>query len=129
MRAERMRGMTLTELDGYAKAMGISAKAGKTVEDKIAIITGKRERAATLEVLGVQITVTIKAAHDGRVSELLGKSGRTEQDLRRAFELMLGKEQLDQLRDAATDEDGTFDEQAYSFGLNSILGSDELKNF
>lgn len=121
--------MSVDELDGYAKALGIDVRAGKTAEEKAKIISERRGRVATVTVLGMQLDVPVKRAHDKRVSELLDKDGRTTEDIDEAFRIILGDEQLDALRLATTDDDGTVDEAALSYAYNAILGSDELKNF
>lgn len=129
MNAENMRNMTDDELEGYAKALGFTLKAVKGHDAKVEFIQKRREKAAELSVLGVNLSIPIKAAHDKRVRDLLTKDERTDEDVVELFRLMLGDEQLQALFDAATDEDGTVDEPALSFAFNSILGSKELKNF
>lgn len=121
--------MGVGELDGYAKALGIDVRAGRTAEEKAKIISERRGRVATVTVLGMQLNVPVKRAHDKRVSALLAKDGRTMADVDEAFRIMLGDEQMEAVRLASTDEDGTVDEAALSYAYNAILGSDELKNF
>ena len=129
MNPDRMRSMSASELDAYAEALGFSARAGRTAEAKIKIIEERRGRTAELSVLGVQLSVPVKRAHDGRFSALLDKEGRTGDDVRDAFKFLLGEEQHAELTAAATDEDGTLDEAAIAYAYNALLGSKELKNF
>lgn len=129
MNPDRMRSMSASELDAYAEALGFSARAGRTADAKIKIIEERRGRAAELSVLGVQLSVPVKRAHDGRFSALLDKKDRTNDDVRDAFVFLLGEEQHAELVAAATDEDGTLDEAAIAYAYNALLDSRELKNF
>lgn len=129
MNRENMLRMSERELDAYARSMGFSAHAAKGAEAKADLIDARRNRSVTVSALGVELEVTLKAAHDERFSALIGSATRTDEDVRRAFRLLLGDEQYEALVAAATDEDGTVDGAALSFGLNQILSSDELKNY
>ena len=116
------------ELDRYANAIGISTAAAKTAAQKVALIEKARERSVTVEALGVVLELPAKRVRDQRFSDLMNKDGRTDDDLKEAFALLLGESQYAQLVEAATDEDGTVDAIALGFALNSILTSDALKN-
>lgn len=116
------------ELDRYANAIGISTAAAKTAAQKVALIEKERTRSVTVEALGVVLELPAKRVRDQRFSDLMNKSDRTDDDLKEAFELLLGESQYAQLVEAATDEDGTVDAIALGFALNSILTSDALKN-
>lgn len=129
MKRENLERMTDEELEGYAQALGFTAKGAKGRDGVLRLIEKRRERTADISVLGVDLSVKVKGAHDRRVSELLNKDGRTDADVFEAFRLMLGDGQLQALVDAATDDDGTVDEPALSFAFSSILGSQDLKNF
>lgn len=129
MNSEFLRAMGPDELDAYAQALGFSAKAGKTAAAKVKIIEERRARTASVTVIGVQLEIPIKRAHDARVDELLGREGRTREDVVAAFDLLLGPEQHAELTRAATDEDGTVDDAALSLAYNALLASKELKNF
>lgn len=129
MNPEYMKRMGSKELEAYAQAMGFTTAAGKDAAAKVEIINRKRERAAEVSVLGVDLSVPVKRAHDKRVNDLLNKRGRTDADVMEAFRILLGDDQMAELVKAATDEDGTYDEVALSFAFNSILASKQLKNF
>ncbi len=116
------------ELDRYANAIGISTAAAKTAAQKVALIEKERARSVTVEALGVVLELPAKRVRDQRFSDLMNKDGRTDDDLKEAFALLLGESQYAQLVEAATDEDGTVDAIALGFALNSILTSDALKN-
>lgn len=116
------------ELDRYANAIGISTAAAKTAAQKVALIEKERTRSVTVEALGVVLELSAKRVRDQRFSDLMNKDGRTDDDLKEAFALLLGESQYAQLVEAATDEDGTVDAIALGFALNSILTSDALKN-
>lgn len=129
MNSEAMARMSAAELDAYARAMGFTAAAGKTAEDKIRIIEAKRSREVTVTVLGTVLSIPVKRAHDKRFSELMGKRPRTDGDVEEAFRILLGDEQFDELYRAATDEDGTLDEAAIAYAFSALLGNADLKNF
>ena len=120
--------MSEEELDRYANAIGISTAAAKTAAQKVALIEKERSRSVTVEALGVVLELPAKRVRDQRFSDLMNKSDRTDDDLKEAFELLLGESQYAQLVEAATDEDDTVDAIALGFALNSILTSDALKN-
>lgn len=120
--------MSEEELDRYANAIGISTAAAKTAAQKVALIEKERSRSVTVEALGVVLELPAKRVRDQRFSDLMNKDGRTDDDLKEAFALLLGESQYAQLVEAATDEDGTVDAIALGFALNSILTSDALKN-
>lgn len=129
MNSECMGRMTPKELEAYAKAMGFTTKAAAGAEAKADLIAKRRNRVVEMRVIGVDLSVPIKRAHDKRVSDLLGKRGRTDADVTEAFRLLLGDDQLKAVHDAATDEDGTVDEAAITYAFNAVLENPELKNF
>lgn len=128
MNPKYLKLMGEEELDRYANAIGISTAAAKTAAQKVALIEKERSRSVTVEALGVVLELPAKRVRDQRFSDLMNKSDRTDDDLKEAFELLLGESQYAQLVEAATDEDGTVDAIALGFALNSILTSDALKN-
>lgn len=128
MNPKYLKLMGEEELDRYANAIGISTAAAKTAAQKVALIEKERARSVTVEALGVVLELPAKRVRDQRFSDLMNKDGRTDDDLKEAFALLLGESQYAQLVEAATDEDGTVDAIALGFALNSILTSDALKN-
>ena len=58
---------------------------------------------------------------------MLSDAARTDADVYRTLGLMLG-EQMGELVDAVTDEDGTVDSAALALAFVRIITSDELKN-
>lgn len=128
MNPKYLKLMGEEELDRYANAIGISTAAAKTAAQKVALIEKERTRSVTVEALGVVLELPAKRVRDQRFSDLMNKDGRTDDDLKEAFALLLGESQYAQLVEAATDEDGTVDAIALGFALNSILTSDALKN-
>ncbi len=129
MNREYLERMSAKELDEYAETLGIISKVAKSKADKISLIERRREKVATIRALGVDFEVPIKRAHDMRVSELLGKDGRTDAETEEAMRLLLGDEQLAELAKACTEEDGTVDVLAMGLAYVRILTSEELKNF
>lgn len=128
MNPEYLKKMSAEELEAYAKSMGFTTAAAPDIEDKVRIIEGKRNRAAHLTVLGVDLEIPIKRANDKRVNDVLTRGG-TRDELERAFRLLLGDAQYDELMAACVDEDGTVDEPAISYAYGALIESDELKNF
>lgn len=82
-----------------------------------------------VSVLGVDLRVPVRAAHDLRFTQLVSKPDRTDDDIETAMTMLLGEEQMGALREAATEDDGTVDQDALAFAYARILSSDELKNF
>ena len=129
MNAKYLERMSAKELDEYAQALGIMSKAAKSKQDKISLIEHRREKIATVRALGIDFEIPIKRAHDKRVSELLDKDGRTDAETEEAMRLLLGDEQMDELANACTEEDGTIDVSAMGVAYVRILTSEQLKNF
>lgn len=129
MNTESMRKMSVSELEAYAQYMGFTLKAAKSPEDKIALIEGKRSREVEVTVLGVPLSVPIKRLHDKRVTDLLAKTGRTDEDTVEMFRLIVGDAGWDAIVAAATEEDGTVDSDAIGFAIASVITNKELKNY
>lgn len=129
MNPKYMQLMSAEELEQYAQALGFTAKAAPTAEGKVELITSRRERSVEIGVLGLTVAVPMKAMRDKRVTDLLNKEGRGEEDLDAAFRIVLGKAQQDAIVAACTDPDGTVDNVALGLAYGRILNSEELKNF
>lgn len=121
--------MSEAELDKYASVMGVSLEGYLNKEAKIGAIQERRERCAYISTLGITFTIPLKRVHDKRVSDLLGKAGRTDEETEEAMRLLLGDEQMAELISACTDEDGIFDVDAMALAFVAIITSDQLKNF
>ncbi len=128
MNREAMERMSAGELDAYARVLGIDLRGAKGSQRKIEVITRRRERCAEIRVLGLDLEVPVRRAHDRRVNELLS-GGRTDADMVEALGLLLGEEQFEALEAACTEEDGVFDVEAFAFAAATVLGSPDLKNF
>ena len=124
-----LKKMDEAELEAYAGTMGFSVKAGGSRDEKVAIIRRKRERVAELTVLGVPIRVPVKRAHDKRVTDLISKRDRSDEETVELFRLLVGEEGWEELLAAATEEDGTVDNDALAYALRTVLFSRELKNY
>lgn len=129
MNASAMAKMSAAELDAYAKHLGLNVSAETTVEGKVRAIQRRRERVATIEVLGTELSIPIKNMGDLRFTGIVNNVRRTTDELMQAFAMLLGEKQHKELIKAATDEDGVIDEPALSFAYCAILDSSELKNF
>ena len=127
MNKEAMARMSAEELDEYGRVLGIEMRPAKTAAQKMARIGSKRDRTATVTALGMQFEVPMKALSDKRVTDVLSDAARTDADVYRTLGLMLG-EQMGELVDAVTDEDGTVDSAAIALAFVRIITSDELKN-
>ena len=128
MNKDAMAAMSAEELDRYGRVLGIEMKPARTKAQKIALIASKRERSATVTALGMQFEVPAKALSDKRLNDILAKQEHTDEDILTALELMIGTEQLRDLADACTDEDGTVDAPALALAFVMITESAELKN-
>ena len=122
MRTEALNAMTDEELEQYARTLGFTTKAAKSHDAKVRLIAKRRER-------GVDLRLPVRAAHDLRFTQLISKPDRTDDDIEAAMAMLLGEEQMGALREAATEDDGTVDQDALAFAYARILSSDELKNF
>ena len=128
MNKAAMERMSAEELDEYGKLLGIEMRPAKTEAQKIALISTRRERTATVCALGMQFEVPMKALSDKRVTDILQADERTDADVLAVLEVMLGESQFAQLIEAVTDEDGTIDVTALALAFVRIVTSDELKN-
>lgn len=129
MRTEALNAMTDEELEQYARTLGFTTKAAKSHDAKVRLIAKRRERGVDVSALGVDLRVPVRAAHDLRFTQLISKPDRTDDDIETAMTMLLGDEQMGALREAATEDDGTVDQDALAFAYTRILSSDELKNF
>lgn len=128
MRHEVLMGMSKSELDDYAKVIGLDVTAKKTIALKVDAIETRRERVADIEVLGLTLSIPVKRMHDKRVTDICSKP-LTDELATELLGLLLGDEQEAKLIEAATDEDGTVDVEAMGLAIASITQSEELKNF
>ncbi|MGN0034645.1 MAG: hypothetical protein ACI364_02830 [Coriobacteriales bacterium] len=130
MNTERLKAMSLTDIDGYARVLGLDTTGKKTKEAKVAAIEKARQRVAEVDVLGVTCTVPVRAVHDLGVGRTLRKGGRmTDAEAEELMERLLGDEQFAAVMEAATDDDGVVDSDAFGFGFWQLVNSDDLKNF
>lgn len=129
MRTEALNAMTDEELEQYARTLGFTTKAAKSHDAKVRLIAKRRERGVDVSALGVDLRVPVRAAHDLRFTQLINKPDRTDDETEAAMAMLLGEEQMGALREAATEEDGTVDQDALAFAYMRVLSSDELKNF
>ena len=129
MRHDVLMSMSKTELDSYAAVLGFDVSGKKTIPQKVAQIEKRRERTAEVEVLGLTVSIPIKRMHDKRVTDLMSKRPMTDQCATDLLVLLLGDDQMSQLINRATDDDGTVDVDAMGLAIARILGSEDLKNF
>lgn len=127
MNKDNLARMGSKELDAYAQTMGFSAKGARGAEAKRELIERRRARCAELTVLGVDLSIPVKRAHDKRVVDLM--NSKDDGKMMDGMRLLLGDEQFAELVAACTEEDGTSDVAAMAYAVIAITGSDELKNF
>lgn len=128
MKTENLEQMTAKELDDYAKTLGIT-KLPNGVKSKVELIQKRREREATIKVAGLELVIPIKRFHDKKVSEVLSSPAASDGDLERILNYLIGDEQMQEVIDACTDEDGTFDLEGLAYIFTTVITSPKLKNF
>lgn len=129
MKRSTLLRMTPEQLDGYARMLGLDVSGHETVEEKADAIEARRERVATIDVAGLSLTVPMKRLHDKRLIDKYEGGVKTNSELEDFISDLLGEKQMQSLRDACTDEDGTVDADGYMVLLESINVAEELKNF
>ena len=121
--------MTDEQVDEYAASLGIDVSGCKTKAEKIKKAEARREHVATVNVIGLRIKVTSKRIHDLRFMEKYEGSENTNSNRESFIRDLVGDEQMKEIREACTDDDGTVDADGYLVVLNAINQADELKNF
>ncbi len=130
MRKEYLQEMSASEIDTYAKCIGVDTSKAKQKARKIAIICESRERSAEIDVLGMTLSVPIKKMHDKRITDRASNVvDLSELEFEQLMVDIIGQEQMDALSERCTDEDGTVDIDALALALTSVITSDKLKNF
>ena len=124
-----MARMSASELDEYAKALGITKLGHKTAKEKMEAIEKRRDKKAAIRVAGMELNVPLKVFHDKRVTDILQKPNPSEGDLEQVLERLLGEEQMNEVVEACTEDDGTFDVNALGYIFTKIITSPKLKNF
>lgn len=124
-----MMEMSLEQLDQYGQVCGIDVTGKKTKAQKVALIEERRGRVAEVDVLGITLTVPVRALHDKRVTDILDRGGMTEADADWLMTALLGEEQYAQLVERCTDDDGVVDVHAVGVAFGTIVSSPELKNY
>lgn len=129
MNKEAMQNMTVRELEDYANSLGFTLKAATDKADKIDLLERKRARAATVSVLGMELSIEVKRFRSSKFADVINDRDRTAAKLCDAFAGLLGEEQYAKLIDACTEDDGEVDEDALAFAFATIIKSDELKKY
>lgn len=129
MNKEAMQNMTVRELEDYANSLGFTLKAATDKADKIDLLERKRARAATVSVLGLELSIEVKRFRSSKFADVINDRDRTAAKLCDAFAGLLGEEQYAKLIDVCTEDDGEVDEDALAFAFATIIKSDELKKY
>ena len=128
MRREVLLASSDTQIEEYGRRIGVDVTGIDGREAKVAAIMDARQRTAEIDVFGTMVSVPIRAFHDKRVTDRLGKR-ITDAQLEKLMRDALGKEQYASIEAICTDEDGVVDVDAMGMALHAILNSDALKNF
>lgn len=128
MKHEVLMGMSLTELDQYARICGIDATGRDTREEKVALIEERRGRVAEVELLGKVFTVPVRKMHDKHVTDALAGNAPDE-EIVRVFRELLGEDQHAEVLELCTDEDGVVDGEAYALAMARLITCEDLKNY
>lgn len=129
MRHETLARMSEVQLDAYADLLGIDTRNIDGVDAKVDEIESRRGRVAEVGVLGITVTIPMKRLHDRRIMDRYSGKAMTNSTLEDFIRDLVGDDQMDAIRDACTDEDGTVDSEALLYAYTCINGADELKNF
>lgn len=128
MKRENIERMSDEELEQYARLLGVILDAAHSRDEKISLVERKREKRVTVTALGIDFDITIRRVRDKRVSDLLARGNRTDEETDEAIRLLLGDGQYQTLLDAVTDDDGVVDVDAMGLAFVRIITADELKN-
>lgn len=129
MREEALLEMSAEDIERYGRIIGVDVSGKRTKRQKADAIAEARARTATVCVLGLPCEVPIRRMHDKRVTDLLAKRARTDEDYMAVMRAALGDDQYASVMERATDEDGTVDNDALGLAYTQIVESDELKNY
>lgn len=121
--------LSAAELDEYASALGVDTTKLRGQKAKLRLIEERRERVATIPVLGLDLRVPVKRLHDKRLTDRIRKPRHTDEETEEIMRDLLGQEQFDSVVERCTDEDGTVDVDAMALAYVKVLTSGELKNF
>ena len=122
MKSEFLRQMSRDELDQYARIAGYDLGKARSVDAKVSAIEEAREHVATVKVLGgLDIEIPISRMHDKRLSDLLGKPDKSDEDVERLFVGLVGEDQAKAVEERCTEEDGAIDVDAYSLAVAQVL--------
>lgn len=129
MKHDLLLSSTSAQIDAYGRMIGVDVSGLKTKKAKVARIESVRERVADIDVLGLTLHVPIKRMHDKRITDRINDPNMDDEKLSALMRDLLGDDQLAEVVDACTDEDGTIDTDALGIAWLSIEYSPELKNF
>ncbi|MDD6565956.1 MAG: hypothetical protein PUF11_04105 [Parafannyhessea umbonata] len=130
MKPEYLRQMSREELDQYASIAGYDLGKARSVDAKVSAIQEAREHVAAVKVLGgLEIEIPISRMHDKRLSDLLAKQDKTDDDVERLFVGLVGEDQAKAVEERCTDDDGAIDVDAYSLAIAQVLHARAAKNF
>lgn len=128
MKKEYLLQLSDAELEDYAKALNIPLKALKAANNKAEFLNKRWEQAVTITVFDHEFVIYTKRLRDKRFSDLISKPNPSDLEFEQAIELLMGKEQINELYEICTDDDGTVDTAALAVAFTHILNSPELKN-
>lgn len=131
MKHEYLMQMDADGLEAYAACMGIDISNLKTKKAKVEKIEQARKKEATINVLGLNITIPIARVHDKRIVTRAQTItyDTPEDELNALLRDIVGDDNFAAISERCKEDDGYFDIDAYSSAMATILYSEKLKNF
>lgn len=128
MRKENLEAMSNKELEEYAHALGIPAKAVRQAKNKAEYIWHRWNQTVTVKTLGLELEIPAKLLRDKATIEALSNPLLNDTQADEIIQKLLGEKQYNELVKACTDEDGITDVVALGVAFARILSSEKLKN-
>ncbi len=130
MKREILASLIESELDLYAKTIGVELPDGMPICEKVDRVEEARNRTAVVSVLGFDVSVPIKSLHDKRVADKVKNLSILSDDaMETLFVDIVGDDQWDAIVEHCTDDDGVVDVDALGLFIAKVLVDPELKNF
>lgn len=130
MREENLRRMSAEELAEYARVLGIDVSGCKRADTRRERIERARRKSVVIRVAGMDLEVEKRRVYDKRVSDGMALVEKGEADDEKCMEvlnLLLGDEQMEEVAEACTDDDGMCDAAALAYVFAKVALSPELK--
>lgn len=132
MNLENLKRMSASELDEYAKFIGINVDNLKKASSKIEAIERKRNKIVVIKAAGLELEVEAKRIDDKRVTDVLSALNAgtaTDEMCQDAMAVLLGEKQMEEVAEACVDADGMYDTTTLAYIFTKIITSNELKKY